>query len=96
MRANTIHMFKGIINAFDYKEICLVMHLTITGWRAGVRSLVLASIYIRFSTKFYTWLKDLLPCLQYKNYLGKYFIQYVQNGFIIHLTNALKNNICQN
>ena len=40
--------------------------------------------------------KDLLPCLQYKNDLGTYFMQYVQNGLNIHLTNALKNNICQN
>ena len=41
-------------------------------------------------------LKDLLPCLQYKNILGKYFMQYIQNGQVIHFTNALKNNICQN
>ena len=41
-------------------------------------------------------IKDLLPCLQYKNDLGKYFMKYVQNGLIIHLTNALKNNICKN
>ena len=39
--------------------------------------------------------EDLLLCWQYKNDLGKYFMQYVQNILIIHLTNSLKNNICQ-
>ena len=36
------------------------------------------------------------PCWLYKNDLVKYFMQYVQNGLIIHLTNGLKNNFCQN
>ena len=40
--------------------------------------------------------KDLLPCWQYKNDLVKYFMQYVQNSLIIHLTNRLKNIFCQN
>ena len=40
--------------------------------------------------------KDLLPCWSYKNDLGKYFMQYVQNGQIMHLTNGLKNDVCEN
>ena len=31
-----------------------------------------------------------------KNDLGKYFMQYVQNGQIINLTNGLKNDFCEN
>ena len=38
--------------------------------------------------------KDLLPCLLYKNDLVKNLMQYVLNGLAIHLTNILKNNIC--
>ena len=40
------------------------------------------------------FVKDLLPYWQYKNYLVKYFTQYVRNGLIIHLVDSLKNNVC--
>ena len=49
-------------------------------------------LIISFSNKF----KDLLPCWQHKNDVVKYIMRHVRNGLIIHLTNSLKNSICEN
>ena len=50
------------------------------------RTLILIT---KFPFKIYTLVGNI------KNGFVKYFMKYVQSGLIIHLSNGLKNNICQ-
>ena len=48
------HMDKGIINAFNPKEMCLVIYLTKGGNWAITMSPVFATGYVSFATAIYT------------------------------------------
>ena len=47
-------MVKGIINAFDHMEFCLVIGLTIDGNQVVITPSVFATGYVSFATAFYT------------------------------------------
>ena len=47
-------MVKGIINAFDDMEFCLVIDLTIVGNRVVIGSSMFATKCVSFATAFYT------------------------------------------
>ena len=46
-------MVKGIINAFDLMEFCLVINLTMAGNQAVTWSPVIAARYVSFATTVY-------------------------------------------
>ena len=50
-------MVKGIINAFDHMELCLVINLTKGGNWAISRPPIFATGYVSFSNTFYTRLQ---------------------------------------
>ena len=54
IRQNTIHMVKGIINAFDHMELCLVINLTKDGSWTIPRPPIFATGHVSFATNFYT------------------------------------------
>ena len=54
IRQNTIPYVKGIINAFDHKELCLVINLTKGGNEVIPRLPIFATGYVSFATTFYT------------------------------------------
>ena len=57
-------MFKGIINAFDHMEFCLVINLTISGNQAVTWPPITAIRYVNFATTLnsrYMCSKYLLP-----------------------------------
>ena len=47
-------MVKGIINAFDHMELCLVIYLTKGGNWAITLSSIFATEYVSFATTYYT------------------------------------------
>ena len=47
-------MVKGIINAFDHMELCLVIYLTEGGNWAITMSPIFATGYVSFATAIYT------------------------------------------
>ena len=47
-------MVKGIINAFDHMELCLVIYLTMGGKWAMTMSPIFATGYVSFATAIYT------------------------------------------
>ena len=54
IRQNTIHMVKGIDNAFDHMELCLVINLTKDGNWTIPRPQIFATGHVSFATDFYT------------------------------------------
>ena len=56
--ATTIHMVKGIINAFDHMELCLVIYLT----KGGNWDITLSSI---FATGYVVLLLLIIPGSKY-------------------------------
>ena len=47
-------MVKGIINAFDYMEFCLVIDLTMDGNQVVIRTPMFATRCVSVATAFYT------------------------------------------
>ena len=54
-------MVKGIVNAFDHMEFCLVINLTMGGKQAVTWPPIIAARYVRFATTLNTRCKFLLP-----------------------------------
>ena len=52
IRQTQFHKVKGIINAFDHIELCLVINLTTGGIWAIPRPPILATGYVSFATTF--------------------------------------------
>ena len=48
-------MVKGIVNAFDHTEFCLVMNLTMGGNWAVTWPPIIAARYVSFATSSNTW-----------------------------------------
>ena len=57
-------MVKGIINAFDHTEWCLVINLTKSGNWAVSQPPIFATGYVSFATTFYTRLQVLDTCIK--------------------------------
>ena len=55
-------MVKGIDNAFDHMELCLVINLTKGGNWAISQPPIFATGYVSFATTFYTRLQVLATC----------------------------------
>ena len=61
-------MVKGIINAFDHMELCLVINLTKDGNWAITQPPIFATGYVSFATTFYTRKQVLAICKNKVNF----------------------------